>query len=290
MPRVSNAIRIEFARGDGRVKRKEDERRKNIAPSDTLFVVNFHEETTKREDLEMLFEPFGKLLRIDLKRNYAFVQFQSIAEATAAKQATNGGKLDQSVLTVEYVAQQRDRDERHARGPPESRRPDDRSSGRHYDHRGMRYDDRGRDADRYHPNNYPPSSRYANDDPYYRSAYPPPDDRRLVDDRRRGGGGMDDPPPYSSRGRDSSPPPSSSYNSRRRPSSRSRSPPPPGSGYYRRGSSPPRRYPDDDDYPPPRRGGEYPHSRGRSPPPASRSDYAPDRYRSERDHHRGYRG
>ncbi|KAK1734497.1 hypothetical protein QTG54_014745 [Skeletonema marinoi] len=43
---VSNALRAEFARGDGRVKRKEDERRKKISPSETLFVVNFHEETT----------------------------------------------------------------------------------------------------------------------------------------------------------------------------------------------------------------------------------------------------
>lgn len=97
------------------MKRIEDERRKNIAPSDTLFVVNFHENTTKKEDLELLFEPYGKLLRIDLKRNYAFVQYASIAEATRAKEATNGGKLDQSVLTVEYVARQRDNESSHPR-------------------------------------------------------------------------------------------------------------------------------------------------------------------------------
>lgn len=36
---VSNALRAECARGDGRIKRKEDDRRKNIKPSDTLFVV-----------------------------------------------------------------------------------------------------------------------------------------------------------------------------------------------------------------------------------------------------------
>jgi splicing factor, arginine/serine-rich 4/5/6 len=34
---------VEFARGDGRIKKKEDERRQNIEPSDTLFVVNFNE-------------------------------------------------------------------------------------------------------------------------------------------------------------------------------------------------------------------------------------------------------
>ena len=101
---VSNSLRAEFARGDGRVKRKEDERRKKIIPSETLFVVNFHEETTKREDLQMLFEPYGELVRIEMKRNYAFVQFRTVEEASRAKDATNGGKLDQSEITVEFVA------------------------------------------------------------------------------------------------------------------------------------------------------------------------------------------
>eukprot|EP00568_Trieres_chinensis_P011333 CAMPEP_0183303136 /NCGR_PEP_ID=MMETSP0160_2-20130417/8686_1 /TAXON_ID=2839 ORGANISM="Odontella Sinensis, Strain Grunow 1884" /NCGR_SAMPLE_ID=MMETSP0160_2 /ASSEMBLY_ACC=CAM_ASM_000250 /LENGTH=185 /DNA_ID=CAMNT_0025465999 /DNA_START=13 /DNA_END=566 /DNA_ORIENTATION=+ len=104
VPAVSKQLRAEFARGDGRIKRKEDDRRKRIQPSETLFVVNFHEETTKREDLQMLFAPYGELVRIDMKRNYAFVQFTSTDEAIRAKEATNGGKLDQSVITVEFVA------------------------------------------------------------------------------------------------------------------------------------------------------------------------------------------
>jgi arginine/serine-rich splicing factor 4/5/6 len=124
---VSSGLRVEFARGDGRVKRKEDDRRRHIQPSETLFVVNFHEETTKREDLQMLFEPFGELVRIDMKRNYAFVQFRNIEEATRAKEVTNGGKLDQSVLTVEYVARQRrDGD----RGPDRRGRDGDRGQDR----------------------------------------------------------------------------------------------------------------------------------------------------------------
>lgn len=115
---VSRAVRAEFARGDGRVKQKEDERRKNIAPSETLFVVNFHEGTTTREDLSMLFEQYGSLVRIDLRQNYAFVQFKTVEEAKKAKDATDGGKLDQSVLTVEFVAQ--------PGRMPRSRRSDDR--------------------------------------------------------------------------------------------------------------------------------------------------------------------
>ena len=67
-------------------------------------MVNFHEETTKREDLQMLFEPYGELVRIEMKRNYAFVQFSTVDEASRAKDATNGGKLDQSEITVEFVA------------------------------------------------------------------------------------------------------------------------------------------------------------------------------------------
>ena len=39
---VSNTVRAEYARGDGRVKRKEDKRRERIEPNETLFVVNFN--------------------------------------------------------------------------------------------------------------------------------------------------------------------------------------------------------------------------------------------------------
>ena len=128
---VSNALRAEFARGDGRVKKKEDERRKKIVPNETLFVVNFHEETTKREDLQMLFEPYGELVRIDMKRNYAFVQFKTVEEAIRAKEATNGGKLDQSEITVEFVAR------RMGEGGGRRDRGDRGGGGRRYD------DDRG---------------------------------------------------------------------------------------------------------------------------------------------------
>lgn len=153
--RVSSDIRAEFARGDGRVKRKEEDRRKDIQPNETLFVVNFSEETTKREDLEMLFGPFGELIRVDMKRNYAFVQFSKLEDAIKAKDATNGGKLDQNVITVEYVANRKRedylrRDDKRrdvgGRGGRRDldRRRDDRDRG------GRRYDDR-RDFDRRAP-------------------------------------------------------------------------------------------------------------------------------------------
>lgn len=191
VPGVSNALRAEFARGDGRVKRKEDDRRQRIQPSDTLFVVNFHEETTKREDLKMLFEPYGELLRIEMKRNYAFVQFKTIDEATKAKEEVNGGKLDQSVLTVEYVAQQRAEGDRRdqRRGGGRDRRGDDRRRPRD-DYR--RDDFRRGDRDRRSPPRYRRSRSRSRSPPRYRSRSPRDrdyDDRRGSGrdyDRRRG--------------------------------------------------------------------------------------------------------
>eukprot|EP00814_Leptocylindrus_danicus_P008147 CAMPEP_0116018504 /NCGR_PEP_ID=MMETSP0321-20121206/8686_1 /TAXON_ID=163516 /ORGANISM="Leptocylindrus danicus var. danicus, Strain B650" /LENGTH=241 /DNA_ID=CAMNT_0003488907 /DNA_START=341 /DNA_END=1068 /DNA_ORIENTATION=- len=103
--RVSKQLRSEFAKGDGRVKRNQDHRRSGgeIEPCDTLFVVNYHVDRTRREDLEMLFKDYGRLVRVDMRRNYAFVQFESTEEALKAKNATDGGKLDDSVLSVEFT-------------------------------------------------------------------------------------------------------------------------------------------------------------------------------------------
>jgi len=144
--RVSKQLRAEFARGDGRVKKKEDIRRANIRPSETLFVVNFNERTTKREDLEILFSQYGTIVRIDMKRNYAFVQFSSTDQAMKAKEATDGGKLDEAIITVEYVARKIPRRD----GPPRrdfGGRDDYRNGdyGGRDSYRSSRDGDRGRD-------------------------------------------------------------------------------------------------------------------------------------------------
>jgi len=149
---VSKQLRSELARGDGRIKRKEDVRRQNITPNETLFVVNFHEETTRKEDLEMLFSPYGDLIRIDMKKNYAFVQFATVDQAKRAKDATNGGKLDQSVITVEYVAR-RDRDNGHH---------DSHGSRRDYNNRDSYRSSRS-SPDRYNRRDRSPSNRYRDD-------------------------------------------------------------------------------------------------------------------------------
>jgi RNA recognition motif. (a.k.a. RRM, RBD, or RNP domain) len=247
---VSTALRVEFARGDGRVKRKEDERRRFIEPSDTLFVVNFHEQTTRRADLEMLFEPFGEITRIDMKRNYAFIQFRTIDQATRAKESTHGGKLDQSVLTVEYVARQRPPSSGDGRGGGGGgggggyrggggdrggdRMGDGRRGG--YPPPGGGYDSRRRDYDRRSPppggHGYrpPPPPAYGEPHGRYHSS-----DRPRSRSRDRGGGGRPyddhrgpgrDDPYRDSRGRDYGAP---RGRSRSPPSSRA---PPPSSSRY----------------------------------------------------------
>jgi RNA recognition motif-containing protein len=216
VPGLSSELRVEFARGDGRIKKKEDERRRNIAPSETLFVVNFHEDTTRYEDLRMLFEPFGELVRIDMKRNYAFIQFRSIEQATAAKEATNGGKLDQAVLTVEYVARKRVGEGGRGGGPDRRdyrprQEPPPRPSSRH-DHRRdyrpppppPRHDDRHYDDRRSGPPPYDRDYRHERDMPPRAGGPPPYDDDRY---HYRPPPRDPSPPPYRRRSRSRSPPP-----------------------------------------------------------------------------------
>lgn len=73
-----------LVQGDGDVKRREDLRRRQTKPTTTLFVVNFDVENTVERDLERHFEQFGKLTRVQIKRNYAFIQYDDVESATAA--------------------------------------------------------------------------------------------------------------------------------------------------------------------------------------------------------------
>jgi len=199
---VSKQLRSEFARGDGKIKRKEDARRVNIQPNETLFVVNFHEETTKREDLHMLFSPYGELVRIDMKKNYAFVQFANTEQARRAKESTNGGKLDQSVITVEYVARRMD-DDRRRDGPPPRRFDDRRDRFRDRSPR-RRHGSPGRHNDSYRGRRSPPRDRRSPD--HFRDC-----ERRRSRSRSpphfRGRRSRSRSPPHFNRGRRSRSPP-----------------------------------------------------------------------------------
>lgn len=86
------------------LKAKEDLRRKNARPTSTLFVVNFDARRTEERDLEYHFEPYGRLTRVHIRRNYAFVQYETVEEANEAKKKTDGSELMGRTLTVEFVA------------------------------------------------------------------------------------------------------------------------------------------------------------------------------------------
>lgn len=61
----------------------------NTRPSKTLFVINFDPYHTRTRDLERHFDPYGKILNVRIRRNFAFIQFESQEDASRALDATN---------------------------------------------------------------------------------------------------------------------------------------------------------------------------------------------------------
>ncbi|KAK4838494.1 hypothetical protein QYF36_014173 [Acer negundo] len=82
----------------------------NTRPSKTLFVINFDPFHTRTRDLERHFEPYGKIVSVRIRRNFAFVQYEVQEDATRALETTNMSKLMDRVISVEYAV--RDDDDR----------------------------------------------------------------------------------------------------------------------------------------------------------------------------------
>ena len=72
------------------MRKREDLRRRQTKPTTTLFVVNFDVDKTRERDLEDHFEPFGKLRRVQIKRNYAFIQYENVDQSSDAQKACHG--------------------------------------------------------------------------------------------------------------------------------------------------------------------------------------------------------
>eukprot|EP00249_Psilotum_nudum_P010097 c22333_g1_i2 orf=237-671(+) len=76
---------VEWAKqGDNTLRRREVDRKNtaNTKPAKTLFVINFDPINTRVEDLETHFEPYGKLIRVHIRKNFAFVEYETQEEAT----------------------------------------------------------------------------------------------------------------------------------------------------------------------------------------------------------------
>lgn len=95
----SNILRIEIASGANKSK---ENRRKNLEPTETLFVVNFLPTTTE-EDLRSTFSKYGDITRCSLRNNFAFIGFKSVEEATEARKGTNNQNIFGRQLSVEYA-------------------------------------------------------------------------------------------------------------------------------------------------------------------------------------------
>lgn len=61
----------------------------NHRPTRTLFVINFDPLRTKARDIERHFEPYGRMLNVRIRRNFAFVQFETQDDATRALECTH---------------------------------------------------------------------------------------------------------------------------------------------------------------------------------------------------------
>jgi RNA recognition motif-containing protein len=57
---------------------EEDTSRKLVPPSTTIFVVNFDVRRVNERDIERHFEGYGRIMRCQIKRNYAFVQAREV--------------------------------------------------------------------------------------------------------------------------------------------------------------------------------------------------------------------
>ncbi|CAN6481175.1 unnamed protein product [Victoria cruziana] len=110
--RHGRRLRVEWTKERGGGRRTAGSRRSavNSRPTKTLFVINFDPINTRARDLERHFDPFGKVLNVRIRRNFAFVQYEFQQDATKALEATNQSKLMDRVISVEYAV--RDDDEK----------------------------------------------------------------------------------------------------------------------------------------------------------------------------------
>lgn len=66
-------------------KPRDGKRASNQRPTKTLFVINFDPILTKEGDIDMHFEPYGK---VRIRHNFAFVQFATQEDAIKALEST----------------------------------------------------------------------------------------------------------------------------------------------------------------------------------------------------------
>ncbi|KAJ0807630.1 putative RNA recognition motif domain, nucleotide-binding alpha-beta plait domain superfamily [Helianthus annuus] len=89
----------------------------NQKPTKTLFIINFDPVHTRVRDIENHFEPYGNVLHVHIRRNFAFVQFET-QEATKALECTHMSKILDRVISVEYALRDDSESSGEASPPP----------------------------------------------------------------------------------------------------------------------------------------------------------------------------
>ncbi|KAJ4840760.1 Serine/arginine-rich splicing factor rs41 [Turnera subulata] len=183
--RKGRRLRVEWTKQERGGRRSGGSKRSSAGttPSRTLFVINFDPTHTRPSDLEKHFDPYGKILNTRIRKNFAFVQYESQDDATKALDATNMSTFMDRVISVEYAVQG---DDERRNGYSPERRGRVRSPDRGYDRRRSRspyHRDRA-SPDYGHPTSRPAprgSPAYGNDespiDHRYRSLSPAPRER-----------------------------------------------------------------------------------------------------------------
>ncbi|KAJ3693972.1 hypothetical protein LUZ60_009452 [Juncus effusus] len=142
--RKGRRLRVEWTKDErgGGGRRSGSSRRSpgSVKPAKTLFVINFDPVNTRVRDLERHFDPYGKIVNVRIRKNFAFVQYENLDDAIKAFEATNSSKLLDRVITVEYAIRD---DEERRNGNQSPNRRDDRDRDRY---RGR---ERSRSPDRY---------------------------------------------------------------------------------------------------------------------------------------------
>lgn len=82
-------IMLQEDRGGSRRPESSRKPAANTKPSKTLFVINFDPVHTRTRDIERYFEPYGRISNVRIRRNFAFVQYESEDDASRALEATN---------------------------------------------------------------------------------------------------------------------------------------------------------------------------------------------------------
>lgn len=111
-------LSVEWAKGERGHGRDGSRSVANQRPTRTLFVINFDPVQTRPRDIERHFEPYGKVLNVRVRRNFAFVQFGTQEEATKALECTHMSKILDRVVSVEYALRDDgEREERYGNSP-----------------------------------------------------------------------------------------------------------------------------------------------------------------------------